>query len=583
MRRSRCVGSALAADVHDKIARCPVGRHVGELEPCLDLDAPRAQVARAPPVAGRCPGTVPSEPRQAELGQRRFDVEVEAIGQHHDEPVIPVRPIEERRETRREGSHLGREGDHLLGRGFHQAQGFGEVALAASLAVPPFVAERFPCGVREALEDRRRNVVEGECTLVVDAHDSRHDPSVEGLSRLVSSQSMERERARYLVSPEALERLASFDGLPPDPLTLQRTLRKELPPPAAAAIGEQLVLRERARKRFGVAFARWLWTAETLEMAAYPPAAARRARRIAEVADAVIDGTLGAGVDLAACADAGLRAIGFERDGARALLAAHNLARRAVVLQADVLRPPADFSGSALLLDPSRRGASGRSFEPSRFEPPWGACLSLARTARTAVVKAPPGIDRRLLPADAEAEWVQAGRSLREAALWLGEGAVCGLRRAVILDAGAELDSMAPAADWRPGPLADVLYDPEPAVTRAGLVAQLAALVRGWPIERDTAYLSGPAFEPSPFARAFAVVDVLEFSVERLRQHLRRRGWRLGEILRRHFPLAPEELRRLCGSSEGEPVVAVCTTVNGRRTVILARPLPSAATPPARQ
>gem|GEM_PF-647396 len=391
---------------------------------------------------------------------------------------------------------------------------------------------------------------------------------------------MDRERARFLLSPRGQERLAATENHHRDPLALQRALRNELPPAEAAAVGEQVVLRARARERFGRAFVGWLWTAETLEMAAHPGAAHRRAQRLARSAESVIDGTVGAGVDLSACAEAGLWAAGFERDEVRALLAAHNLRGHASVARADIRRPPADLARHALLLDPSRRGPDGRRFDPSRFEPSWQTCLALARSAPLSVVKAPPGIDRGDVPSDAEVEWVQAGRSLREAALWFGRGTVPGLRRAVVLEADAELDSRAPAVPWEARPLGGVLYDPEPAVTRAGLAAQLAAMLVAWPLDPDVAYLSAEDFRPTPFARAFAILDVLDFSLGRLRAHLRRRGWRLGEVLRRRFPLEPEALRRLCGRVEGEPVAAICTTVAGRRLVILGRPL---ATGPGRE
>ncbi len=488
-----------------------------------------------------------------------------------------MRPVEERGEARLELGGFGSERDDVVGRGFDRTKRLGEIAFSAPQSLLPFCPQCDPGRIGEAFEDGRRNVPLGERPLVIDADDPRHVLSVELAGALLSSGAMDSERARYLLSSRGQERLATTDNLGRDPLALQRALRKELPPAEAAAVGEQVVLRARARERFGPGFADWLWTAETLEMAAHPGAADRRARRLAQVAGSVIDGTTGAGVDLAACAAFGLRATGFERDEVRALLASHNLHGSAPVVRADVRCPPADLGKHALLLDPSRRGPEGRRFDPAWFEPSWETCLTLARSAPVAVVKAPPGIDRSAIPPDAEADWLQAGRSLREAALWFGRGAAPGLRRAVILDAGggAALDSLAEAAPWQPRPLGSVVYDPEPAVTRAGLAAQLAAAVAAWPLDHDVAYLSGEEFRPTPFARAFAVLDVLDFSLDRLRRRIRARGWRLGEVLRRRFPVEPESLRRLCGRLEGEPVTGICTTVAGRRLVIFGQPLPT--------
>lgn len=392
---------------------------------------------------------------------------------------------------------------------------------------------------------------------------------------MLSSEGMDLVRARFLVSEEGQRWLTTASGVEEDSLRLQRALRRALQPAEAAAIAEQAALRARARRRFGTAYDHWLWTPATIEMATHPAVAARRAARLARLGRPVLDGTLGAGADADACAANQLWVLGLERDAVVALLAAHNLRghRHVAVVRGDVRCPPVPLSPYALLLDPSRRQGPTRTFAPTSFQPSWGECLALARDASAAAVKAPPGIAHDLLPADAEVEWVQLGGSLREATLWFGEGARPGLRRAVILDAAVELASDAPTSEFAPGPLADVLYDPEPAVTRAGLVAQLAAELRAWPLADGSAYLTGTTLVRVPFARAFAVLEVLPFSVRRLRERLRARGWRLGEVLRRRFPVEPDELRRLTGQLEGEPVAAVCTTVGERRVVILCRAL----------
>jgi hypothetical protein len=69
------------------------------------------------------------------------------------------------------------------------------------------------------------------------------------------------------------------------------------------------------------------------------------------------------------------------------------------------------------------------------------------------------------------------------------------------------------------------------------------------------------------------VLDVIPFSVSRLKTRLRERGWRADEIRRRAFPVEPDELRRLLGPSEGERVTLLCTTLAGERTVFVARRL----------
>jgi hypothetical protein len=71
-------------------------------------------------------------------------------------------------------------------------------------------------------------------------------------------------------------------------------------------------------------------------------------------------------------------------------------------------------------------------------------------------------------------------------------------------------------------------------------------------------------------AATFEVLEVMPFSVSRLKQLLRENRWRADEIRRRAFPIEPDELRRLLGRMEGQPVTLLLTTLAGKRTVIIA-------------
>jgi hypothetical protein len=224
------------------------------------------------------------------------------------------------------------------------------------------------------------------------------------------------------------------------------------------------------------------------------------------------------------------------------------------------------------MIDPSRREAGGgRTFDPASFSPSWDACLELAREAKRAAIKGPPGISHSVLPADAEVEFVQAGRSLREATLWFGADAAPGLRRAVLLPSGTTLDSSEHANEPYSAPPSEFIIDPESCVTRAGLVRQLAFVMDAHMMDPSVAYLASRDPDISPLGATFAVLDRIDFGVNRLRALLRERGWRPDEIRRRAFPIEPDELRRLIGRIEGEPVTLLCTTLKGRRVVFVGR------------
>src|SRR5690606_27263306 len=92
----------------------------------------------------------------------------------------------------------------------------------------------------------------------------------------------------------------------------------------------------------------------------------------------------------------------------------------------------------AVWLDPGRRDTSGRVLDPERWHPPFSEALRIARIAPRAAVKVAPGIDRALIPPDAEAEFISLDGRLVEAVIWLG-AAVTTPRRATILPEGVTL------------------------------------------------------------------------------------------------------------------------------------------------
>ena len=384
---------------------------------------------------------------------------------------------------------------------------------------------------------------------------------------------MDLARARYLSSPAGQSALASIPGdwaaLPLNALATR--LRTLFPAAEAAALGEQVSLRNHAGDRLWHPEA--LLSADGLQMATHPKVAARRAARLAATGLPLGDLTAGLGSDLWACIQAGIDAAGVERDAATAVLCASNTEGRAV--RGDALQAPCEPERMAILLDPSRRDPSGRRLAPAAFLPAWEDAMGVARSAKTAVVKGPPGINHSDIPPEAEVEFIQLGRTLREAALWFGQAAKPGLRRAILLPADATLSSDDPEGSEAVVPPGEFIFDPESCVTRAGLVRHLGARVGGMLMDPHVAYLTAgaPAFDP--LCATFEVVDVLPFSVGRLKRVLRQRGWQATEIRRRAFPIEPDELRKLLGHHQGEDVTLMCTTLGGRRTVIIGRRLRS--------
>ncbi|MGK5520252.1 THUMP-like domain-containing protein [Micromonospora sp. URMC 107] len=411
---------------------------------------------------------------------------------------------------------------------------------------------------------------------------------------------MDLDQLAALRTPEgsaALDAAARVAG--GDPLTAAAALRSAgLPAGLASAALTQAELRRRAVGKFGPAAAGMFLTRAGLEQATRGVVAARRADRLrAAGVRTLADLGCGLGADALAAARAGIRVYGVEADPVTAAMAAANaeaagLAELFTVECGDATA--FDVSRvDGVFCDPARRraGTGRRIFDPNAYSPPWDFVVALAERVPHTVVKVAPGIDHALIPAGAEAEWVSVDGDLVEAALWCGELAQVP-RRATVLrgreappgdasghagdptgSGGCHQLTGSGDAEAPVGPTRRFLYDPDPAVVRAHLVAELADTLGATLADPSIAYLHADAPVPTPFARCLEVTDVLPFSLKRLRALLRERRVGRVEILKRGSALEPEQLRRDLRLAGGEAASLVLTRVAGAPTVLLCRPL----------
>ena len=113
------------------------------------------------------------------------------------------------------------------------------------------------------------------------------------------------------------------------------------------------------------------------------------------------------------------------------------------------------------------------------------------------------------------------------------------------------------------------LYEPDPAILRAGLVTTLGEQLGAAQLDADIAYLTAQDLQPTPFARSWAIEAWFPFQLKRLRAYLRQRQIGRVTVKKRGSPLEPEDLisdLRLSGEAErtiflthlrGEPIVIV--------------------------
>ena len=337
------------------------------------------------------------------------------------------------------------------------------------------------------------------------------------------------EQARALLAAPALLAAASATDL-----RNAERLRHDWPSDLVAAASEQADLRDRARAKTS-APEDLLLTRGGLEQATPEPVARHRAQRFAAVDGVIVDLCCGIGFDLQALAGVG-RVIGVDRDETAAVCAAHN--SDAPVVVADVRDIRLD-TVTAVFVDPARRAGDRRGGSGPPL--PWCLSLPVARTA----VKAAPGLDLTQVPAGWEVEFVALGRDLKEACLWSPAWAGPSRRATVILD-GRAVTMAADGVEREPtlGPPGAYVLDPSPAVTRAGLVRQLAAQIGGWQLDPRIAFLSSDSALRTPFGRTLRVEASLPFSVKALAAELRRLDIGAVDLRRRGLAGDVDDIRR---------------------------------------
>jgi hypothetical protein len=394
-------------------------------------------------------------------------------------------------------------------------------------------------------------------------------------------------------------------------MAVAAALRREFPADLAAAAMAQYELRAAAGEKFGRA-AQLLLTRGGYEQSSGEVIARHRAARFRDAGllgsgSRVADLCCGIGGDLiglAGPADPGrvpsvgeAEILAVDRDRLHARLALHNAGVYGADIRggqvracvADVRDIPAG-AFSAVFVDPARRADTrGGGSGPGRFragvsEPPLEWCVQLADQVAAVCVKAAPGLPAELIPPGWEAEFIADGRDLKEAVLWSpalvtappagvnaaggartadGPDASVGPRRATVLPGGHTLT----AVPGDPVPVAEpgtYLLDPSPAVTRAGLVEDLARALGAWKIDERIAFCSADTAVVTPFARTLRVLHSAPWNEKRFAATLRELGVGAADIRRRGLAGDVELIRRRLKLVGSRRATVVLTRVSDR-------------------
>ena len=389
-------------------------------------------------------------------------------------------------------------------------------------------------------------------------------------------------------------------------LALAVRLRRDYPASLVATAMAQQELRRAAEAKFSRA-AQMLFTRAGYEQSSSETVARYRAGRL-ESARRVADLCCGIGGDLIALAAAS-DVLAVDRDQTHARLALHNAAvygraDHVTAVVADV-RDVRLAGMDAVFIDPARRSGpgtaaaqavpagtaragtgpagAGRRFRAGESEPPLDWCVALASQVGAVCVKAAPGIPGELIPPAWEAEFIAEARDLKEAVLWspslvtappasAPDGAG-GRRRATVLAAAAAgqppRSHTLTARPGAPVPLrepGEYLLDPNPAVTRAGLVEDLA---RGLgedaaKIDPRIAFLTLGRDVRTPFARTLRVQHSAPWNEKQFAKRLRELDVGAADIRRRGLAGDVDQIRRRLKLAGKVRATVVITRVNDK-------------------
>ncbi|MEV7088972.1 class I SAM-dependent methyltransferase [Streptomyces sp. NPDC093085] len=412
-----------------------------------------------------------------------------------------------------------------------------------------------------------------------------------------------------LLSPEGQALLAELRHHDPaGELALATRLRRDHPAELVSAALAQARLRQRAVAKFGAADAyRMYFTPNGVEQATRRSVAAYRAARLRTLvpptgddggAPRVTDLCCGIGGDAIELARAGFAVTAVDLDPPTCEMARTNLATLAPdappakVTRADVRTYDLTDAGT-LFIDPARRGGRGRIFDPEAYSPPLSWAVEAVRGAGAGAIKIAPGIPHELIPEGFEAEWISDGGDVKEAVLWHlprttpttpdtrratpdTAPTTPDTRRATLLAPGRPPVTLMGRGlpDPPVRPVGRFLYEPDGAVIRAHLVAEVAEEIAGGLIDETIAYITTDGAHPTPYATAYEITDELPFNLKKLKALLRDREVGVLTVKKRGSAVEPEELRRRLKLKGPNTATVFLTRAAGAPTMLLGHPTP---------
>ncbi|MCA9081904.1 MAG: methyltransferase domain-containing protein [Planctomycetaceae bacterium] len=357
-----------------------------------------------------------------------------------------------------------------------------------------------------------------------------------------------------------------------DDMKLQQVLRERYPQSLVIAALQLRDARKRAAVKFSLAERMWLERVG-VEQSTSEVVARHKARRFADCQQ-VWDLCCGTGGDAIAIAEMGVRVTAVDCLPLATLRTAWNadvygVGDQIETVTADVMS--LSFADGHVHLDPDRRPAARRVLRLEDYVPPLDFMQELTQAARGGAIKLSPASNFGGKFPDCEVELISLDGECKEATIWFGDRRTETDWRATLLPEGVSLtgDPWLARADRRE--LGRYLYDPDPAVVRAGLVDVLGEQTGLARLDEAEEYFTSEVLIETPFARPFEVLAECANNQRELRNMLRSHAAGQLEIKCRHVPIDVNRFRKQLPLTGTEPLVLFVARLAGKTRAVLTR------------
>jgi len=232
-----------------------------------------------------------------------------------------------------------------------------------------------------------------------------------------------------------------------------------------------------------------------------------------------------------------------------------------------------------LFLDPARRNTSGKRFITlDSCSPDVISNAELLRnSAHNIAIKLSPAFDiselKKLFPDLSRIFVISLDGEVREIMITLEKDIPLQPIESVTILQGTPYsvcdnpDNYTTVGECHPG---DTLFEPDPAIIKAEVINSLAQQFDLTHWAHRSIFLVGKKVIPSFLGRQFIIQDIIPWQRKQVGKYLNNRGIKEAAIIRRDFPIAPEELRKMYKLRESSSQFLIFTiNSDGKRIVII--------------